>query len=123
MSKTMSKFNFHLFLIFLIILLGISWFLKCFVDVRYLGEDPAWFARSGAILVCAAFFSALITRPITEEKASPDLVNIYQSALGKEKPKKPHWSNKFRIVQLLVVLELFIGLIGTVVWAYGDLWV
>ena len=124
-GNLMSKeniFNVNLTAILIMLIGGILWVIYSYYSVCTLGAHPTWFARSGAVLVCVTIYSTLLTKPLVESLASSDLLNIYQHAKGEEPLKKEHWAKKVYLPQILSVIELFFGVMGTLIWAYGDLW-
>lgn len=113
--------NVHLSLAMVILFLSLGWFVFSFYSESESVDNIGWFARSGAILVLASFWSALLTRPITEDAEVPDFLNTYEHALGRATLAKEHWTVKYGLSKKLVYVELLLGSIGTITWAYGDL--
>jgi len=71
--------------------------------------------------VIVAIWSGLLTRPAAEDAATPDIVNTYEAAMGRAEKKDEHWAQKYRLPSKLLFVELLVGTIGTLIWAYGDL--
>ena len=81
-----------------------------------------WFSRSGAILVIASIWSALITRPHVTNAEGLDFAALWRSKVDDTEPPKQHWSAEFGLSNKLIAVELLLAIVGTVIWAYGDLW-
>lgn len=98
-----------------LLLIGATiWFILSFMnECKYL-QCEGWFARSGAILVLAAIWSSLLTRSMTHD--------LYEYRLTIAPSAKSHWADTYKIPLILLCFEFLLGSIGTLVWAYGDLW-
>ncbi len=89
---------------------------------RTTAVGAVWFSRSGAILVLAAFISSLIHKPLAADYAAPDLVENFEAAIGeREGVSERSWLAK-HLPKLLASIELAMGTVGTLIWAYGDTW-
>lgn len=106
----------------LILCLAVFWVLVSLVQEYTCLQSKGWFARSGAILVLASLWSGLITRRKVENAEAPDLLGNYESARYDTVPPKLHWASMFGVSSKLLGVELFLAFSGTVIWAYGDLW-
>lgn len=80
------------------------------------GSSENWFARSGAVL---SFVSVAIQFILSNLKKSK-IENLFQSDLPlREKFQKV--KKKDILHDIISVSSVFTGLIGTVIWGYGDL--
>ena len=117
-----SKLNSNLGIISVILCLAIIWVLASFFQELSCHKSNGWFARSGAILVIASIWSALITRPHVKNAEGLDLAAYYRSKVDDTEPPIQHWTAVFGMSSKLIAVELLLAIMGTVIWAYGDLW-
>jgi len=74
----------------LLLIGSLVWAYLSYLDVIACVQEPVWFARSGAIVVLFAVFSAYVTKPFVQSKSQIDFGNIYASAKsGYEPPPVP----------------------------------
>ena len=91
------------------------------LDLNCVGGG-GWFNRSGAILVIAALIYEKVAKPYLRDKLIPTLKLSYgPTKIEPEKERK--WRLGHKILGWFVKVELFCVLLGTVIWAYGDLWI
>ena len=117
-----KKFNSHLGLILFILIGATFWVGHSAWQEINCNVSNGWFSRSGAILVAAAIFSSLITRPFVYDHTFPNLVNILDHGVGRAELEEEHWAKKVGLFKILAILELVLAIAGTIIWAYGDLW-
>lgn len=121
MALKMTKPLFHVTSATALLVVGFFWSL---ISFRLDFQNPMvsdWFSRSGAVLVVLAFWSGLITRPVIANASASDLVNVFEASLGSAERMHEHWCSRYRIPTILLVIELIVGTVGTLIWAYGDI--
>ena len=109
-------------------LFAYGWFFYSFIyDFRgYPASEVDLFPRSGAVLVLVAFWLTMVVRPKVEEaefNEGPNYAAVFADSL--EEVRNPEFSPKV-INRLSIKLhgkEVFLGTVGTLTWAYGDLFV
>ncbi len=116
------KLIFHLLIAILLLISGVSWCLYSMYQVNSFDVEPDWFARSGAVLVLCSIFAGMVTKPQIESASITNFLNTYNHVLEREELEEVHWCVKYGIVKKLVILEFLLGIVGTLVWAYGDTW-
>jgi len=67
--------------------------------------------------------SSIATRPFVYDHTFPNLLNHYESAIGRSDLEPEHWVLRFGVFKFLCWLELALAIFGTLIWAYGDVWV
>lgn len=113
-----KKLFIHLLVPVILLITSLIWsYYSWYQEVEGL-KDSGWFARSGAILVIFSIWSSLITRPFVYDHTFPNLVAIFDG-----EDVKDHWIKEFKILGILQLVEIGLAIIGTVIWAYGDLWI
>lgn len=124
-----SKFQSRSIVAAMLYVLAVGWVALSFIyDVLgYPESEVDLFPRSGAILVLVAFLMTMVLRPKVEEAefeeapAPADGYNNMRNAPD-DKPlptPKPDVTNK--LSKKLAWYEVFLGSLGTLIWAYGDL--
>lgn len=106
---------------FLLLVSSLVWAYVSYLDVITCNEEPNWFARSGAIVVLFAVFSAYITKPFVQSKSELDVGNIYAAAKGGNEPPLIPLFAKIKLESKILKIELFFTFVGTYIWAYGDI--
>ena len=120
--KSEVKFYIHLAVIIIVLLSSFLWAgYSLWAEINCFKEN-GWFARSGAIIVGAAIFSSLITRPFVYDFTFPNLLNSYKHITGKAELEEKHWAAKINLFSILGHIELIAAISGTIIWAYGDFW-
>lgn len=81
-----------------------------------INATESWFARSGAILT----FVSVVVQFLLTNLRKAEIENLFKSNIGlKEKVRKI--KHKHPIHNPLSIITGIIGLIGTLIWGYGDL--
>ncbi len=93
-----------------------------FLQVILCMQVPAWFARSGAIIVLFSVWSTYITTPSISKETEVDFVESYVSARDNVPPKKSSWVKIYEVPKVIYIFELLAIVGGTIIWAYGDTW-
>lgn len=118
-----NKMLVHLIIAAILLAVAVTWVLNSLCAEISCIRANGWFARSGAVLILATIWSGLLTRPLAVDESCPDFVNILEHGLDDNVPlKEAHWTVRYRVPQILLVIELILGFAGTLIWAYGDLW-
>ena len=117
-----SNINSKLGTISIILCLAIIWVLASLYQELSCLKSSGWFSRSGAILVIASIWSGLITRPQVKSAEAPDLAGYYRSKVDGTEPPGQHWTAVLGISNKLISVEVLLAITGTIIWAYGDLW-
>ena len=110
--------------LFAITMGAVLWVLKSFFEVKYGIACADWFSRSGAVLVIASVLSTLYIAPHINSLVPSHLNNVLDAALYDDVELVPkHWVTRYKVLPILAWVELFLALSGTLIWAYGDIWV
>ena len=81
-----------------------------------IGSTENWFARSGAILT----FVSVVVQFLLTNLRKEEIEKLFKSNIGlKEKIKQI--KHKHPIHNALSIVTGIIGLVGTLIWGYGDL--
>lgn len=98
----------------LLLLFGIIFCI--FSAIISVGASENWFARSGAVL---SFVSVVIQFILSNLKKS-EIKNLFQSNISL-KQKFQTIKEKDVLHDVISVFSVITGLIGTIIWGYGDL--
>lgn len=91
--------------------------LFCIVSVfATMGSTENWFARSGAILT----FVSVVVQFLLSNLRKEEIENLFNSGVGiKEKFKSIKKKNPLH--ETIYIISGITGLVGTLIWGYGDL--
>ena len=101
---------------------AIFWSVLSLFDVQGCLKEPVWFARSGAFIVLFSALSGFVTKPYLKEKGAIDTLDSYKSIRDGVEAKPIHWLKKLKIAEVFFGIEIIFLVIGTYIWAYGDIW-
>jgi len=121
MSESL-KLNINLFIVVALLSSAVFWVILSFYQELNCIKTNGWFARSGAVLVLASLWSGFITSPHVRNTELPDFASRYRAARADTEPPDSHWTAKVGLSKILLAIELVLALSGTLIWAYGDLW-
>ena len=100
----------------LLAITGVAWTIYSYVQAVNHRSDSTWFARSGAVLCLIGFlcFYRRLLRHDLRPRASRNTIDDSADAKEAEQIRHDDWATATGFVLTVV---------GTVIWAYGDLWI
>lgn len=108
-----------------LLLSGVLWIWCSYSQVELNLKDPTWFSRSGAILICVSAISNLAIRPLLEKNSDGEKLpsnTAFQLAVSTGfLIVIDSWLNRYYVLHIFKAMELLLSIIGTIIWAYGDL--
>ena len=99
----------------LLLLISILWmFISIYLDIREPKDSEScfWFQRSGAVSVLASLWVEWLT-------SRAELGGSMSMAFNHISPSKRY----IRIINVFSIAGLFFAILGTFVWAYGDMFI